>query len=98
MCGWWAKAGRCRLKRAYFEHQCLIEHGRHVGRLLPEIYHYDPPLYAIVMELLQPHIIMRRGMIQGIRYPRFAADIADYMAKSLFFTSDLALPAGTRSG
>jgi 5-methylthioribose kinase len=84
------------LKRAYFEHQCLTEHGRHVGRLLPEIYHYEPPLYAIVMELLQPHIIMRRGMIQGIRYPRFAADIAGYMAKSLFFTSDLALPAGDK--
>ncbi len=84
------------LKRAYFEHQCLVEHGRHVGRLLPEIYHYEPPLYAIVMELLQPHIIMRRGMIQGIRYPRFAADIAGYMAKSLVVTSDLALPAGDK--
>jgi 5-methylthioribose kinase len=84
------------LKRAYFEHQCLTEHGRHVGRLLPEIYHYEPPLYAIVMELLQPHIIMRRGMIQGLRYPRFAADIAHYMAQSLFFTSDLALPAGEK--
>ncbi|HVR66093.1 MAG TPA: S-methyl-5-thioribose kinase [Verrucomicrobiae bacterium] len=84
------------LKRAYFEHQCLTEHGRQVGRLLPEIYHYEPPLYAIVMELLQPHIIMRRGMIQGIRYPRFAADIASYMAKSLYFTSDLALPAGDK--
>ena len=84
------------LKRAYFEHECLQEHGRHVGRLLPEVYHYEPPLYAIVMELLQPHIIMRRGMIQGIRYPRFAADIAAYMARSLFFTSDLALPAGEK--
>jgi 5-methylthioribose kinase len=62
----------------------------------PEIYHYDPLLYAIVMELLQPHIIMRRGMIQGIRYPRFAADIAGYTAKSLFFTSDLVLPAGDK--
>lgn len=84
------------LKRAFFEHECLREHGRHVGQLLPEIYHYEPPLYAIVMELLEPHIIMRRGMIQGIRYPRFAADIATYMARSLFFTSDLALPAGEK--
>jgi 5-methylthioribose kinase len=84
------------LKRAFFEHECLREHGRHVGRLLPEIYHYEPPLYAIVMELLEPHIIMRRGMIRGIRYPRFAADIAAYMARSLFFTSDLALPAGEK--
>jgi 5-methylthioribose kinase len=84
------------LKRAFFEHECLQEHGRHVGKLLPQVYHYEPPLYAIVMELLEPHIIMRRGMIQGIRYPRFAADIAGYMARSLFFTSDLALPAGEK--
>jgi 5-methylthioribose kinase len=84
------------LKRAFFEHECLQEHGRHVGKLLPLVYHYEPPLYAIVMELLEPHIIMRRGMIQAIRYPRFAADIAAYMARSLFFTSDLALPAGEK--
>ena len=84
------------LKRAFFEHECLQEHGRHVGKLLPTVYHYEPPLYAIVMELLEPHIIMRRGMIQGIRYPRFATDIASYMARSLFFTSDLALPAGEK--
>src|SRR5258708_24482503 len=45
------------------------------------------------MERLAPHIIMRRGMIRGVRYPRFAEHIADYLARSLFFTSDLALPA-----
>jgi 5-methylthioribose kinase len=84
------------LQRAFFEHECLKEHGRHVGRLLPAVYHYEPALYAIVMELLEPHIIMRRGMIQGIVYPRFADDIAHYLARSLFFTSDLALSAAAK--
>jgi len=84
------------LERAFFEHECLMEHGRHVGSLVPTVYHYEPALYAIVMELLEPHIIMRRGMIEGIRYPRFAADIARYLARSLFFTSDLALTAATK--
>ncbi len=84
------------LKRALFEYECLGEHARHVGRLVPEVYHYDPRLYAIVMERLEPHIIMRRGMIRGIRYPRFAEHIAEFMARSLFFTSDLALPAGEK--
>src|SRR5215813_1887009 len=60
------------LSRTFFEHECLREHGRHVGPLIPAIYHYDPALYAIVMERLAPHIIMRRGMIAGTRYPRFA--------------------------
>jgi 5-methylthioribose kinase len=84
------------LQRAFFEHECLKEHGRHVGTLLPTVYHYEPGLYAIVMELLEPHIIMRRGMIQGIVYPRFADDIARYLARSLFFTSDLALSAAAK--
>jgi 5-methylthioribose kinase len=82
------------LERAFFEHECLQEHGRHVGELLPRVYHYEPALYAIVMELLEPHVIMRRGMIRGIRYPRFAADIARYLAGSLSSppTSRSALP------
>jgi 5-methylthioribose kinase len=84
------------LERTFFEHECLREHGRHVGRLIPEIYHYDPALFAIVMERLAPHVIMRRGMIRGIRYPRFAEHISDYLARALFFTSDLAMPAADK--
>ena len=84
------------LERAFFEHSCLTEHGAHVGRLIPEIYHYDTLRFAIVMELLTPHIIMRRGMIQAVRYPDFADHISTYLARSLFFTSDLALPAGDK--
>src|SRR5882724_1006255 len=48
---------------------------------------------AIVMELLEPHIILRKGLIRGIRYPRLADDIATFAAETLFSTSDLALPA-----
>ena len=81
------------LERAFFEHECLRRHGAHAADRLPEIYHYDPVRFCIVMELLSPHIIMRRGMIQGIRYPRFAGHMAEYCARSLFFTSDLYLPS-----
>ncbi len=84
------------LERAFFEYRCLSEHGAHVGRLIPEVYHYDPLRFAIVMELLTPHIIMRRGMIQAVRYPNFADHISTYMARSLYFTSDLGLPAGDK--
>jgi 5-methylthioribose kinase len=39
---------------------------------------------------------MRKGMIQAVRYPRFATDIARFLAETLFRTSDLALPAGEK--
>jgi 5-methylthioribose kinase len=49
-----------------------------------------------VMELLEPHIIMRKGLVAGMRYPRFVDDIATFMARTLFFTSDLALTAAEK--
>jgi 5-methylthioribose kinase len=81
------------LSRAHFEHMALSEQARLTGRLVPEILHYDATLALIVMELLEPHVIMRRGMIDGIEYPNFAGDISTFMARTLFFTSDLALTA-----
>lgn len=81
------------LSRAHFEHMALSEQARHTGRLTPEIYHYDEELALIAMELLEPHIIMRHGMIAAVEYPRFAQDISTFMARTLFFTSDLALTA-----
>jgi 5-methylthioribose kinase len=60
---------------------------------MPQVYHYHPALYAIVMERLKPHIIMRHGLIGGQRYPAFVEHIGEFMARSLFFTSDLAMPA-----
>ena len=84
------------LERAFFEHEALVEHGRHAPGLTPEIYRFDPVMMLIAMELLEPHIIMRRGMIQGIRYPRAATDMAEYMARTLFFTSDLGTSAAEK--
>jgi 5-methylthioribose kinase len=74
----------------------LSEEGRLAPGLVPRIYRYDPELALIVMELLEPHIIMRRGMIAGTVYPRFAEDISTFMARTLYFTSDLALSAAEK--
>ena len=84
------------LDRAFFEHEALVEHGRRAPGLTPTVYHFDPVLMLTAMELLEPHIIMRRGMIQGIRYPRAATDMAEYMARTLFFTSDLGTGAAKK--
>ncbi|MGH6944688.1 MAG: S-methyl-5-thioribose kinase [Geminicoccaceae bacterium] len=85
------------LERAFFEHEALVIEERCTGRgLVPAVHHYDRKLYLTVMERLHPHIIMRRGMIQAIVYPRFAEHAAEFTAKSLFLTSDLALPAGEK--
>jgi 5-methylthioribose kinase len=84
------------LSRAHYEHMALTIHGRAAPGLTPAIYHYDEAMALIVMELLEPHIIMRRGMIAGTVYPRFADAISTYMANTLFATSDLALSAAEK--
>ena len=81
------------LSRAHYEHMALTEQARLAGALVPKIHHYDETLALIVMELLEPHIIMRRGMIAATEYPKFAEDISTFMARTLYFTSDLALTA-----
>jgi len=84
------------LQRAFFEQEYMRRLGPIAGSLMPRLHHYDPTLFAIVMERLSPHIIMRHGMIRGQRYPAFAGQISEYLARSLFFTSDLALPAAEK--
>jgi len=79
-------------ERAYFENAYFSAVTPHVGRLIPEIYHYDADLYCTVMERLSPHIILRHGLIAGRRYPNLAHDIGEYVARASFFTSDLARP------
>lgn len=83
-------------KRAWYEQRCMQVQAPHAAGRTPRLHHYDSDLYLIVMELLQPHTIMRWGMINAVRYPLFVEHITDYMARTLFFTSDLALPAGEK--
>ncbi len=84
------------LERAFFEYEASIIQARHAQPYMPEIYHYDPKLYLIVMERLSPHIIMRYGTLEGIVYPHFAEHITAYLARTLYHTSDFALPAGEK--
>lgn len=81
------------LDRAYFEYQALKVQTECAPHLVPKLYHFDTMLAATVMELLAPHIILRKGLIKGIRYPKLAADLAEFCALNLFKTSDLGSPA-----
>lgn len=84
------------LRRNFFEFTALSEHAKVAPELLPKVLAFDEVSAAMVMEFLGEHIILRKGVMQGIRYPRFAEHITDYMAKTLFFTSDLFLPSAEK--
>jgi 5-methylthioribose kinase len=78
------------LERSWFEYSALTEQARYASRLTPRVFHFDRAQAMIVMEYLHPHIIMRKGLIRGVEYPKFAADIAEFLAATLFNTSVLA--------
>lgn len=84
------------LDRAHYEHLALVEQGRWAPEFVPEIYHHDPEMALTVMEYLSPHIILRKGLIQGIEYPDMAEHIGKFLAHTLFQTSDYALDTVTK--
>ncbi|AUC97317.1 S-methyl-5-thioribose kinase [Bradyrhizobium sp. SK17] len=84
------------LSRAHYEHLALVRQARLVPELVPAVLHHDEPLALTAMQLLEPHIIMRKGLIGATRYPRFVDDISTFLAQTLFFSSDLALSAAQK--
>ena len=76
-------------ERIRFESQALRQYNQLTPGLAPQVYDYDEEMSVLAMEYLGEHLIMRRGLVARQRYPHFAEHIATFMARNLFFTSDL---------
>jgi 5-methylthioribose kinase len=79
------------LDRARIESEALQIQAKLAPGLVPTVYHYDADLALTVMEDLSDHVIMRRGLMEGGTYPKFAEHISEFLAQTLFFTSDLGM-------
>src|SRR6185437_11341040 len=84
------------LSRSHYEYMALTRHARLAPGLVPTVLHHDEALALVAMELLEPHIIMRKGLIAGTCYTRFVEDITTFLARTLFFSSDLAASAAEK--
>jgi len=80
-------------QRMDFESRAMEIENRLCPGLVPELMYFDKDMSLIVMENLDEHRIMRKGLIEGVKYPRFARHMAEFLARSLFMTSDLYLPS-----
>lgn len=78
-------------ERMRFETQALLKHNELAPGLVPEIYDFDPEMSLVVMEYLGTHQVMRKPLVERQRFPRFVDQISTFMARTLFFTSDLYL-------
>ncbi|WJH34786.1 S-methyl-5-thioribose kinase [Paenibacillus sp. CC-CFT747] len=76
------------LDRSRIESEALVVQEALCPGLVPHVYTYDTELALTVMEDLSDHVIMRRGLVEGNRYPLFAEHIGHFLAHTLFYTSD----------
>ncbi|MCX6045012.1 MAG: S-methyl-5-thioribose kinase [Chloroflexi bacterium] len=78
-------------ERMRFETQALLQYNKLTPGLAPEIYDVDDEMSLVSMEYLGDHLIMRKALVARQRLPHFADHISTFMARNLFFTSDLYL-------
>jgi 5-methylthioribose kinase len=84
------------LSRSHYEYLALTHQARLAPGLVPDVLHHNEALALVVMELLEPHIIMRKGLVAGTTYPRFVENITTFLARTLFLSSDLAISAAEK--
>ncbi|MDB5366874.1 MAG: mtnK [Rhodospirillales bacterium] len=77
------------LARAWYEQMALKAQAEAAPGLLPKIHFADREMALTVMEYLRPHVIVRKHMIAGVELPRFADDVARFLAQTLFRLSPL---------
>ena len=78
-------------ERMTFEIRALKKFYTIFPSFVPKIYHSSEDMSLVVMEYLSKHIIMRKGLIDKTKYPKFSEHISTYMAATLFYTSSLFL-------
>lgn len=84
------------LERSRIEYDFLMNQARYCPDQTPKIYYYDEKRHIITIEDLNRHLVMREGLMQQIEYPHVDRHMGLYMARTLFYSSDLYLSSGEK--
>ncbi|WP_145573668.1 S-methyl-5-thioribose kinase [Yersinia mollaretii] len=76
------------LDRARIEAETLLTHSQFCPQHTVNVLHHDVELAVMVQEDLSDHEIWRSELIQGKYYPQAASQLGEYLAQTLFHTSD----------
>ncbi|MFP1763815.1 S-methyl-5-thioribose kinase [Lonsdalea quercina] len=80
------------LDRSRIEAETLLTHARFCPQHTVAVLHYDPELAVMVQEDLSDHRIWRHELVAGRHYPQAASQLGEYLAQTLFHTSDFYQP------
>lgn len=84
------------LSRAYYERLALADQAAHAPGRVPALLHHDDVMALTVMDFLTPHRTLRGALVEGERYPLLARHLAEFLADTLYHTSDLAVPVAEK--
>ncbi len=84
------------LDRSWFEWNALVRQAARAPGAVPAVRHFDRDQALIVMDFLEGHTILRRSLIAGVEHPGLARFLGEFCVRTLFRSSDLALPAAER--
>jgi len=79
------------LHRATIEGNYLKNAATLVPNLIPKVYYTNEALAITIMEDLSHLEIVRNGFLDGKDFPLLSKHIGEYLAKTLFYTSDFGL-------
>ncbi|WP_442599272.1 S-methyl-5-thioribose kinase [Neobacillus sp. D3-1R] len=79
------------LKRAKIEADALKIFGKLAPDYVPVVHFTDDQLAITVMDDLSHLTIARKGFIRGDQYPLLSKHLGEYLAKTLFYTSDFGM-------
>ena len=79
------------LSRSFYEHEVLVRQAKRDPGSVPVIYYFDKEQAIIAMEMLLPHIILRKKLIAGEYINGLARMLGEFCARNAFRGSDLSL-------
>lgn len=84
------------LKRAFFEYHALTRQAQNAPGTVPEIFLFDETQALIVMEFIEPHIILRLSLMAQNHHDNLAQTLGEFCARTLFRSSDLSMKSADR--
>ncbi len=80
-------------ERAGFEARALAHQHQFAPSLVPQPYWFDEAMNVNAMEDLRHHQVMRKPMIAGVRYENLGVTMGQFLAATLFGSSDFGTEA-----
>ena len=79
------------LSRSFYEHEVLVRQAKRDPGSVPEIFYFNKAQAIIAMEMLLPHVILRKKLIAGEYVDGLAQRLGKFCARTAFRGSDLSL-------